>query len=79
MDGKQAKQAPDGTKTYGDSGSPEVAQSTPVNSRSSNTILRDITTGRAFQPGRPRVSRVEQLQKARERVRSYRDRRRRSP
>jgi hypothetical protein len=41
-------------------------------SATSNTISRDIATGRAGRPGRPRLSDVERRRRQRERQRRYR-------
>jgi hypothetical protein len=52
-------------------GRPETPSSAPAESGTSKTIFR---RGRAFRPGRPRVSLVEQRLKARRRDRAYRAR-----
>ena len=57
---------------YRDSGSPLEAKSGPTNPGTSDTVLRDIATGRAFRPGRPRLALAERRAGARERKRRQR-------
>lgn len=55
-----------------DTGSPEMTQSALGKSATSTTVFR---RGRAFKPGRPPVPSTAQRQKARDRDRAYRQRR----
>ena len=50
----------------------EGAASALANSRTSDTVSRDIATGRAFRPGRPRLADGARLQRWRERKRRWR-------
>ena len=58
-----------------DTGSPKSTSSALKSSGTSNTVFRH---GRAGKSGRPRVAPSEQRRKARERVRAYRDRRKKA-
>jgi len=57
---------------YRDSGSPPEGKSGPTNPGTSDTVLRDIATGRAFRPGRPSLALAERRARARERKRRQR-------
>ena len=53
---------------------PSMPSSGSALTATSETVLRRVATGRAFRPGRPRVAAAEQRQKARQRDRAYRQR-----
>ena len=57
---------------YRDSGLPPEGKSGPTNPGTSDTVLRDIATGRAFRPGRPSLALAERRARARERKRRQR-------
>ncbi len=69
---KQAKTPPILSETHRDSAPPKNAGNIDRESDTSNTVLRRIGAGRAFKPGRPRLSDAERLQRRRDRDRAHR-------